>query len=103
MYQLDHIRVYIQYDPAVACVYDLVYIYSVNTYMTTCKQQLVNDILYILELRLRVSQARYPTSGRLQHMDQMGYLIGIITECALADNMVERHLYRILKELKRTG
>ena len=69
-------------------------------HMKPRKQRIVDDLVYMLQLRSAHGRKRYPSNGHLQHMDQIGYLIGIISECALADSTVERHLYRVLEELK---
>ena len=69
-------------------------------HMKPRKQRIVDDLMYILQLRSAHGQRLHPNNKDLQHMDQIGYLIGIISECALADTTVERHLYRVISELK---
>jgi hypothetical protein len=64
------------------------------------KQRIVDDLVYMLQLRSAHGRQLYPNNLDLQHMDQIGYLIGIISECALADTTVERHLTRVIAELK---
>jgi hypothetical protein len=50
-----------------------------------------------------VAKKRYPTDPRKQYLYSLGYLVGIITEVAAADNYAEHQLYHILKQLKKRG